>query len=56
MAADAQAPLIAGTLIPVVAAPDASLLLSGLQETERLLLAPLLTLVALEPEQVLYEA
>jgi CRP-like cAMP-binding protein len=35
---------------------DTSLLLSGLQETERLLLAPLLTLVALEPEQVLYEA
>jgi CRP-like cAMP-binding protein len=56
MATEIQAPAIAGTLIPVIPAPDRSLLLSGLQEAERLLLAPLLTLVALEPEQVLYEA
>jgi CRP-like cAMP-binding protein len=55
MATEPQAPAIAGTLVPVVASTDTSLLLSGLQETERLLLAPLLTLVALEPEQVLYE-
>jgi CRP-like cAMP-binding protein len=56
MEAERQAPAIAGTLMPVIPATDTSLLLSGLQETERLLLAPLLTLVALEPEQVLYEA
>jgi CRP-like cAMP-binding protein len=55
MAPETQGPAIAGTLVPVVAATETSLLLSGLQETERLLLAPLLTLVALEPEQVLYE-
>jgi CRP-like cAMP-binding protein len=36
-------------------AADTSLLLSGLQESERLLLAPLLTSVALEADQVLYE-
>jgi CRP-like cAMP-binding protein len=56
MATEPEDPVIVGALVPVIAESHTSLLLSGLQETERLLLAPLLTLVALEPEQVLYEA
>jgi CRP-like cAMP-binding protein len=40
------------TMSPGAGAPETSLLLSGLAETDR----PLLTLVALEEEQVLYEA
>src|SRR5256885_9132218 len=35
---------------------NTSLLLSGLEEPERLLLAPLFTSVELEPEHLLYEA
>jgi CRP-like cAMP-binding protein len=56
MAMEPRSPAISEMMLAPVGPTDTSLLLSNLQETERLLLAPLLTLVALEPEQVLYEA
>jgi CRP-like cAMP-binding protein len=57
MTSELQAPGggLGETVSPDIGARNTSLLLSNLEETERLLLAPLLTLVALEPEQVLYE-
>ncbi|MFL5605333.1 MAG: Crp/Fnr family transcriptional regulator [Gemmatimonadaceae bacterium] len=55
MATKPRTAAVADTTSCAPRAPDTSLLLSGLEETERQLLAPLFTLVALEEEQVLYE-